>query len=139
MASLKPEEISKIFKKTAEKRYEYFIKTVADTEEVYGLADEEGWALLGDEENEELDIIPFFPGADFAERFRVEGGFDEYQIGVLDANELLEWLDDMEEEGTMVAVFPDLSGSGLVAPPAKLKTDLMEELDKYDEEGRKIK
>jgi Protein of unknown function (DUF2750) len=138
MADLKPEEVSKIFRRTAEKRYEYFIKIVADTEEVYGLADEEGWALLGDEDDDSADIIPFFPAAEFAERFRVEGDFDEYQISVLDVNELLEWFDDMEEEGTLVAVFPDLTGSGLVAPASKVKLDLMEELDKYDEDGRKI-
>ena len=62
MAQLRPEEIDKLFKKPGEKRYDYFIKSVADTEEVFGLADEEGWLLLGDEDNEESeDILPLFP------------------------------------------------------------------------------
>jgi len=135
---MRPEEIDKIFKKPGEKRYDYFIKTVADSEEVYGLADEEGWALMGDDEVEE-DIIPLFPGAEFAERFRVENDFEEYGIGVVDVNELLEWLDDMQKDGMQVAVFPDLNMSGAVIAPEHLKKDIMNELEKYDEDDKKIK
>ncbi len=137
---LRPEEIEKLFKKPGEKRYAYFIKTVADTEEVFGLADEEGWLLLGDDDNEEgEDILPLFPGAEFAERFRVEHGFEEYGIGIVDVNELLEWLDEMEEENMVVAVFPDLLASGVVTKPANLKEDIQAELEHYDEDGKKIK
>jgi hypothetical protein len=140
MAQLRPEEIDKLFKKPGEKRYDYFIKTVADTEEVFGLADEEGWLLLGDDDNEESeDILPLFPGAEFAERFRVEHGFEEYGIGIVDVNELLTWLDEMEEDNMVVAVFPDLQASGVVIAPSGLKQDLAQELEKYDEEGKKIK
>jgi len=138
MAQLRPEEIDKLFKKPGEKRYDYFIKSVADTEEVYGLADEEGWALIGDEEVDG-DIIPLFPHAELAERFRVENDFEEYGIGIVDVNELLTWLDEMEEDNMVVAVFPDLQASGVVIAPAGLKQDLTQELEKYDEEGKKIK
>lgn len=138
MSQLRPEEIEKLFKKPGEKRYDYFIKTVAETEEVFGLADEEGWALLGDDEEGE-DIIPLFPNAEFAERFRVETDMEEYQIGVLDVNELLEWLDDMQQDGMLVAVFPNLEMFGAVIQPELLKKDLQEELEKYDEDGKKIK
>ena len=135
MSELRPEEIARLFKKPGEKRYEYFVKKVADTEEVYGLADEEGWALLGDEGE---DIIPLFPHAEFAEQFRVENEFEEYGIGVVDVNELMEWLDEMEEEGMQVAVFPNLEMSGAVIHPARHKQDLQAELEKYDEDGKKI-
>lgn len=138
MSELKPGDIAKLFKKPSEKRYDYFISTVADTEEVYGLADEEGWALLGDDEEGE-DIIPLFPGRAFAEQFRVENDFEEYGIGVLDVNELLEWLDDMEKDNMLVAVFPNLELSGAVIKPSLLKKDLQMELEKYDEDGKKIK
>jgi len=139
MSQLRPDEIDKLFKKPGEKRYDYFIKTVADTEEVYGLADEEGWALIGDEEMDG-DILPLFPHPELAERFRVENEeeFGEYAIGILDVNELLEWLDDMVEEGMLVAVFPDLQISGAVIAPQHLKKDLEDELEKYDEDGKKI-
>lgn len=137
MSQLRPDEIAKLFKKPGEKRYDYFVKTVADTEEVFGLADEDDWALIGDEELDG-DIIPLFPHAELAERFRVENDFEEYAIAIVDVNELLQWLDEMEEEGMKVCVFPNLEISGAVIAPQHLKTDIMEELEKYDEDGKKI-
>jgi hypothetical protein len=138
MSQLRPEEVDKLFKKPAEKRYEYFIKKVCDTEEVYGLADEEGWALLSDDDDD-TDIIPLFPHIEAAERFRVEGDFEEYGIGVLDVHELLEWLDDMKDEKMMVAIFPNLELSGVVYEPERLQKDLIKELATYDADGRKKK
>lgn len=130
-------EIEKLFKKPGEKRYEYFVKKVAETEEVFGLADEEGWALLGDDDDD-TNILPLFPAAEFAEAFRVAVGFEENEVQALDANELLEWLDDMIEDKMLVAVFPNTELNGAVVGPEILKTDLLKELEKYDEEGRKI-
>ncbi len=131
------DEITKLFKKPGEKRYDYFIKKVAETEEVFGLADEEGWALLGDD-NEASDILPLFPSQELAEAFRIAVEFDDNQVEPLDVNELLEWLDDMEEDGLLVAVCPNTELNGAVVEPMQLKADLMKELEKYDEEGRKI-
>lgn len=138
MSQLRPDEIDKLFKKPGEKRYEYFVKKVADTEEVYGLADEEGWALIGDDDTD-ADIIPLFPHVESAERFRVENDFEEYGIGIVDVNELLEWLDEMQTEKMLVAVFPNLEISGVVIAPERLKEDIMVELEKYDEDGKKLR
>lgn len=129
-------DIEKIFKKPGEKRYDYFVKHVADTEEVFGLADEEGWALLGDDDD--ADILPLFPYAEMAEAFREAAGFGEYQVEMIDVNELLAWLDDMPADGLMVAVLPNAEFNGAVVEPERLKKDLQAELEKYDEEGRKI-
>lgn len=137
MNPIRPEDVAKLFKKPAEKRYEYFIKTVADTEAVFGLIDEEGWALLG-EDDDPTDILPVFPHAEMAEQFKVEHEFEDFEIGEIDVNEFLEWLGEMESETTEVAVFPDLSMSGLVVAPDKLIQDLQTELAKYDEDGKKI-
>lgn len=136
MSQLTAADIEKVFKKPGEKRYDYFVKTVADTEEVYGLADDEGCALLGDDDD--ADIIPFFPHAEMAEVFRLAAGFEEYQVNVIDLNELLAWLDDMPEDNMLVAVLPNTEFNGAVVDPGHLKADLQKELDKYDEEGRKI-
>lgn len=136
MSQLRPNEIAEIFAKRSEKRYDYFIKKVADTEEVFGLTDDEGWLLLDDPDGN--DAMPFFPGEEFAERFRVEGDFEEFEIGVLDVNELLLWLDDMEKDGVRIAVFPNLEMQGAVVSPKKLGEDLEAELVKYDEDGKKI-
>lgn len=134
---LTPLEIEKLFKKPGEKRYEYFVKQVADSEAVFGLADDEGWVLLGDDDDN-TDILPLFPYAEIAEEFRTKAGFDSEKVEPLDVNELLEWLDDMENDGMLVAVFPNPELNGAVVEPSMLKTDLLAELEKYDEEGRKI-
>jgi hypothetical protein len=129
-------EIEKLFKKPGEKRYDYFIKKVAETEEVFGLGDDEGWALLGDDD--EADILPFFPHPEVAEAFRIAAEFDEYTVMVLDVNELLEWLDDMETEKMLVAVCPNTEFVGAVLEPSRIREDLLKELEKYDEEGKRI-
>lgn len=125
---LSQEEITKFFKKPGEKRYAYFIKQVAETEEVYGLADDEGWALLGDDSD--ADILPLFPAAEFAEAFRTAMEFEEYRVEALDVAELMDWLDDMENDGLLVAVFPNLELNGAVIDPPLLKADLQKEFDK---------
>lgn len=124
------QDIEKLFKKPGEKRYDIFVKTVADTEEVFGLADEEGWALLGDDED--ADIIPFFPSPDTAEAFRTAAGFEEYNVMVIDLNELMEWFDDMETDNMMVAICPNTQFNGAVVEPQKIKTDIQKEIDRLD-------
>jgi Protein of unknown function (DUF2750) len=132
-------DIENFFKKPAEKRYDHFIKVVADTEEVFSLVyGEEEWALLGDDEDDS-NILPVFPTMDFARHFRDEADFEEFQVAAIDLNEFLEWLGDMESENMLVAVFPNTQMSSVVMEPLRLKADLQAELDKYDEDGKKIK
>lgn len=132
---LTPQEIESIFKRPGERRYEYFIKKVADTEEVFGLADEEGWLMLSEGDT---DALPLFPFAEFAETFRTSAGLEENEVEMLDLNELLDWLDDIEKDGLKIAVFPNTEFSCVVMEPSRLKTDLQTELEKYDEDGKRI-
>jgi hypothetical protein len=121
-------DLAKFFKKPGEKRYDYFLKQVVENEEVYGLADEEGWALLGDDND--ADILPLFPAPEFAEAFRQAQHFLEFQVEAVDVNELLEWLEEMDSEGMMVAAFPNLELQGAVVPALHLKKDLKALFDK---------
>ena len=123
-----PPEINKIFKRPGEKRYDYFLKEVHKSEEVYGLADAEGWALLGD--NDDADILPLFPTAALAEAFRQAVKFHDYQVAILDLNELIHWLEDMEKEDMLVAVLPNPRLNGAVVEPTHLKADLQALFDK---------
>ena len=43
-------KIDNVINLTASERYDYFIRKVADFEEVWGLKDAEGWALMGSED-----------------------------------------------------------------------------------------
>ena len=128
MEPLNQQDIARLFKKPGEKRYDYFIKQAAETEEVFGLADDEGWGLLGDDSD--ADILPLFPAAEFAEAFRLAADFTEYRVEALDINELVEWLEDMEKDGLLIAVFPNPELNGAVVEPKQLRADLQKEFDK---------
>jgi len=124
MGHISTADIERISRRPGEKRYNYFLKTVVDTEEVYGLCDADGWALLSDDSIG--DVIPLFPDPVFAERFRVAAGWEkEYNTEALDLNELMLWLDDMQHDGLLVAVFPNESFESVVLEPVRLKTELL--------------
>jgi hypothetical protein len=89
-------------------------------------------------DDDDADILPFFPDPELAQAFKEASGFDEFDVIELDVNELLEWLDDMESEETLVAVFPNTAFNGAVLPPEMVLSDLRKELEKYDEDGKKI-
>ncbi len=94
---LTQKQIEEILAKKPENRYKYFIRTVAAEEEVWGLADKEGWLLLEDDDDD-TEVLAVFPNPEFAEIFREKGGFGEFEVEALVLYELMEWLDDFEIE-----------------------------------------
>ena len=129
---LTQKQVDEILAKKPESRYKYFIRTVAAEEEVWGLADEEGWLLLEDDEDD-TDVLAVFPYPEFAEVFREKGEFDEFQVAALDLNEFLEWLDDFEKEKMKIAVFPTPDFQSAVMTPERLRADFQAEFDKEQE------
>jgi len=129
---LAQKQIEEILAKKPENRYKYFIKTVAEEEEVWGLADEEGWLLLEDEEDD-TDVLAVFPNPEFAEIFREKDDFGEFQVEALDLYEFMEWLDDFEKEKMKIAVFPTPDFQSAVMTPGRLKDDFQEQFDKEQE------
>lgn len=132
MPQLTKKEIEEILAKKPENRYKYFIRTVAAEEEVWGLADEEGWLML-EIEGEEGDALAVFPNPEFAEIFRKEGDFEEFQVEVLDLYEFFEWLDDFEEQKMRVAVFPTPNFQSAVMQPKVVREDFEAEFEKEHE------
>ena len=130
--ALTKKQTDEILAKKPENRYKYFIKTVVEEEEVWGLADEEGWLLLEDDEDN-TDVLAVFPNPEFAEVFREKGGFEEFQVEPLDLSEFLEWLDDFEKEKMKVAVFPTPDFQSAVMTPERLRADFQAEFDKEKE------
>ena len=80
--SLTQKEIAGVLAKKPENRYKYFIKHVCREEEVWGLADVEGWLMLEDDEDG-TDVLAVFPAPEFAAIFREKAGFEEFQVEVL--------------------------------------------------------
>ena len=119
---MKPSEIANLFKQPGEKRYAFFLQTVSATREAFGLSDEEGWALLGDDEDQ--NILPLFPSKVLAEAFGKAAGYAEYEVEKIDWEDLLDWLDTMETEGMMVAILPNSRLEGAIVEPLQLRNDL---------------
>lgn len=129
MPQLSQKQIEEILAKKPEKRYNYFIKTVCAEEEVWGLADDEGWLLLEDDEDD-TEVLAVFPSPEFAEIFRTKGEFEEFKVASLDLYEFVDWLDDFEKEKMKVAVFPTPDFQSAVMTPQQLKDDFQTEFDK---------
>lgn len=132
MPQLTKKEFDEVLARKPESRYKYFIRTVAAEEEVWGLADDEGWLMLEVNE-EEQDALAVFPNPEFAEAFQKEGGFNEFRVEALDLFEFFEWLEDFEQEKIKVAVFPTPNFQSAVMRPEIVRADFEAEFDK--EEG----
>lgn len=109
-------------------RYEYFVKKVADWEEIWSLWND-GWVLMGDKELTET--VPVWPHSIYAKACAVNewSGYTPKSISVDDW--LNKWIPGMAKDGRMVGVFPTTQGETVTVDPLKLKADLEEELAKY--------
>ena len=126
---LNQKQIEEILAKKPENRYKYFIKTIVAEEEVWGLADDEGWLLL-EVEGENQDALAVFPNPEFAEIFQKEGAFSDMRVEVLDLYEFQEWLDDFITQKMKVAVFPTPAFQSAVMRPEVILDDLEVEFEK---------
>jgi len=127
--SLTQKEIAEVLAKKPENRYKYFIKNVMKEEEVWGLADKDGW-LMTEVEDDGTDVLMVFPNREFAEIFREKSELTEYQLEVLDLYEFVDWLDDFAEKNMKVGVFPTPDFQCAVMTPDRIKEDFQVEFDK---------
>lgn len=110
------------------KRYEYFIKKVADNEELWGLYND-GWAMAADDAGREM--IPFWPMKEFAEACR-SNDWRDYNPELIDLNKFMDsWIVDMSNDGLLAAIFYTKDDRGVVLEPEKLLKDLNAELENY--------
>jgi hypothetical protein len=120
-------EFEALVKQPANIRYEYFIKKVADFEEVWGLY-KEGWATGQDEEGNTL--IPFFPKKEFAEDC-ARNEWSGFKAEAIELDEFMnEWLVGMKTDGVKPSIFPTDEDTTLVNIDVLLH-DLENKLEKY--------
>jgi Protein of unknown function (DUF2750) len=123
---LTPDEKEMVLALPARERYGYCIQLAVDGDEAWGLKNEEGWVLAGDEER---DAFPLWPHPDLAAACALgdwEGAVPE-PIGL---DELLEdLLPILVEDGIAVAVFPGVDGESAVVSPQDFRRDLEAEIE----------
>lgn len=119
-------EFETLIKQSPNIRYEYLIKKVADSEEVWGLYND-GWATAQDEEGNTL--IPFFPKKEFAENC-AKKEWAGYKAELIILDEFInDWLTGMKTDGIKPSIFP--SDNTVVVNIDVLINDLENELENY--------
>jgi hypothetical protein len=125
-------EFEALTRASADTRYEYFVKRVADTERLIGLYDD-GWALMGDGKGSAY--FPVWPHSRYAKGFAVDE-WAGYRVRPIALEEwLVEWTTRFADDGVDIAVFPVVvegaADRGSPVAPARLRTDLEAELERY--------
>ena len=106
-------------------RYEYFVKRVADSQEVWGLY-QQGWALAKADDG--TLVFPLWPSSDYAS-LCAEFEWDGYDAQAFSLEELLdELLPQLQEDRVLPGVFYTPGDKGITPTVAELVGDLEDEL-----------
>jgi hypothetical protein len=125
-----PKEVENVVRLPDDRRYEYFVKKIADWQNVWGLHGGSGWALAADDAGNQL--IPFWPTAEFAQ-LCAQSEWEGYTPSPIALDIFMDkWLPGMMKDGRRLAVFPTPSGRGVAVEPTRLLLDLTSELEKLE-------
>lgn len=117
------EEVMAVRALPAPERYEYFIKWVADAEQLWGLRSDQGWVVASDEAGRE--IFPVWSDSIYAEACREEPWGDSLPTAISLEEWRTKWLPGLKRDGRRVAVFPIRGGEvGVVVDADRLRLDL---------------
>ncbi|TSD72845.1 DUF2750 domain-containing protein [Janthinobacterium sp. KBS0711] len=123
-----PEKIKQVMQLPAQQRYDYCVRKVTDTQEVWGLY-HAGWATA---QAHGHVAIPFWPEAAYAQAC-ASGDWADFQPCAIALGDFLnKWLPGMASNGQLASVFPVPQGSASIAAPADLLADLRDETRQYE-------
>lgn len=131
--ALPEHKIEQVLNRSGVSRYNYFIEKAVENEEVFGLADDEGWVMLEDDADNS-DVIPFFAEPEFAEVFKTVADLGDNRVESLDLMEFLEWLEDFSEDKIKIGVMLNRELNGAVMEASMVLADLKKAMDAEIEE-----
>ena len=110
------------------KRFEHFIKAVADWQEVWGLY-HDGWALAAADDG--TTVFPLWPAKEYAQVCAANEwtGYEPRSISLSDFTEAL--LPKLKLDGLLPGVFFTPTSKGVTPSVDELKSALEAELQKY--------
>lgn len=110
-------------------RYRYFIKVVADWEEVWGLYHEVGWALAATDTDE--CVFPIWPARKYAE-LCAQGVWSGYSAASFTLSDFMEeLLPNLRNDNVLPGIFYTPTNKGVTPPVERVLLDLYEELQRY--------
>lgn len=114
-----------------DENYATFIADAFATGCVWGLESPEGFALCSSNNNDEIDVMPFWSQPEYAKQHCIDD-WQHYQPVAIALEELLDdWLTGMHEDVTMVGVNWNSELEGLEVEPL----DLLEDFDQAASEA----
>lgn len=112
-----------------DENYSLFIEDALATGCVWGLQNEEGWAICPSVDNDDIDVMPLWSQPEYAGVHCVEE-WGDYKPVPISFEELLDdWLPGMHEDVILVGINWNQKMEGLEVEPL----DLLEEIDKIAE------
>ena len=124
------QEIKAVLLLDGPRRYEYAVKRITDREEVWGLWDGTGWALMGDVEG--IHLMPVWPASKYA-ALCASGVWEGYAPRSIDLDSWISrWIPGLSKDGRKVAMFPTPSNDGVRCTPEMIKSSLEEALQDYE-------
>jgi hypothetical protein len=124
---LDDEERRMILALPAKERYSYLLQLLVDTEEAWGLRNDEGWVVGSDPERG--DLLPLWPHSAFAEAC-ARGPWSDARPAEIPLDDLLEeLLPLLEEDHITIAAFPTPDHEGHRIDPQELGRDLRAEIE----------
>lgn len=126
--TINSDKIRNIFALKPKDRYGYFLRRVADFEEVFIIIDSKGdFVMIG---SDNIEAIPVFPEKEFAKLFLIED-WKKYKIKKYSIDSFLNLLDKLFEDGILIAGFPNLDLKTVTPTAEEVKNHLLFELEKY--------
>ncbi len=128
--TLRDQEFESVSNLPASARYTYFVKKAADTEQVWSLKSPSGWVLAATDSGRES--VPVWPHERYASACALGPWEGCTPAPISLADWLTKWIPGMSKDGRLVAIFQVPQGQGATIEPARLATDLAEELKNYE-------
>ncbi len=111
-------ELRRVASLSGDERYDYFVEKIVEWGEVWSLYSDDGWVGVTSQDGEEC--LPVWPHRDFAAEW-VSGEWADCTPTAISLEVWVErWIPGMEKDGTLLAVFPNGEGEGVVVTPDEL-------------------
>jgi hypothetical protein len=121
-------ELESLSSATPFKRYEYFIHKVCDWKKVYTLKTQDGFVLLGDNENE---LIPVWAFPEFCQE-AIINEWENAEVYEIELDYFLDkWITGAKKDNRKFVVIPNGENNGVVVDSDNLLGDLEKELENY--------
>lgn len=124
-----PKEVEKVSSLEPIERYKYFIKKVADNEELYTLMDNLNNYVVSEIDNNFL--FPMWSAKEFIEHCKVKG-WENHKIKKITLDDLEnEIFDFIASRNYLINVFPIVDKTGFIVDLDEFARDLSNELQNY--------